>query len=72
MTHFTLTIVPKGSDLYGPYSTDGADLKENVKTHLTNLSDAGDHSARIVVEDITVKHGNQTESVKGMLYYTIK
>jgi|GEM_PF-5401281 len=72
VTHFTLTIVPKGSDLHGPYSTDGAELKENVKTHLTKLSDAGDHSAKIVVEDITVKHGNKTESVKGTLYYTIK
>ena len=72
VTHFTCTIVPKGQDLYGPYSTDGADLKANVKQHLTALSDAGDHSAKIVIEDITVKHGNVTESVKGILYYTMK
>ena len=72
VTHFTCTIVPKGSDLYGPYSTNGADLKENVKTTLTKLSEAGDNSARIVIEDITVKHGNKTESIRGTLYYTMK
>lgn len=72
VSHFIITtLVPPARDLYGPFSTDGAEVKEQVMTWIKDKKDRKE-LATIVVEDIEVTCNGRKEQPKGTLIYHCK
>ena len=72
VTHFTLSVVPKGADFLGPFSTAGAALTENNKTGLVKLKEAKAANAKMIIDSIEVNCGGANQLLKGLLVFTIK
>ena len=70
VTHFTITLVPRGGDLYTS-TTIGNELKDQVKNKLRELKEAGTKT-KIVVESIEINMNGKTEPITGALFYECK
>jgi hypothetical protein len=71
VTHFTVSIIPRGADLYGPFSTNGHELNEKVKSGLLELREAK-NKAKIIFEDIQVNNNGKNETITGAMIYECK
>ena len=68
VSRYTLTFIPRGKDLVGPYHITGAALTERDKTWLKNRKEERSNT-RIAIEDIFLKHNGREDSLIGTLLY---
>ncbi len=75
VTQFTITFIPPGRDLFGPFKTNGAELTARNKDSIKNWKDtwkSTDKKIKIVIEDIHISRNGTDETIKGSLYYECK
>jgi hypothetical protein len=68
VSRYTLTFIPHGKDLAGPYHVTGAELTERDRNWITNRKDERSH-IKIVIEDIQLIHNGQEDTLIGTLIY---
>ena len=64
VSHFTISVLPKGGELHGPYVTQGGKLTED---EITLLKKYGTDGARIFVDDVYVKNAAMEMKAIGVI-----
>lgn len=71
VTHYNISIIPPGQDIYGPYSTNRDELSEKNIELIRNWKDTK-KKLKIVIEDIHIAFNGIDEPLKGALFYECK
>lgn len=68
VTHFSITFIPRGHDLAGPFSISGAELSSTVKNLLCKYKEEKTN-VKIAIEDVQILRNGKTEDIVGGIFY---
>ncbi len=71
VTHFEITIIPRGADLYGPFNIEGNELPIHIIEYLRKKQDEG-KPVKMAIDAFQLSCNGKKEVNNGTLFYVCK